>query len=257
MSSYHDATVFEKKITLDTYSFNRNGSRENYKAGVVDVTSPEHCIGTQYIGIENPSSLWGVTCAIEVVAVTLDGWKADDKQKLHDAISTSLMAEGILEFLNQDEVKGFTTCILTEFTSQFKPQDFEHMAEYEIDSEFRRIAESCFRKLGLSGSERRHTVKQSSSNQSGISVQPTRKALIGTWRDDNSVFTLKESGGFYIIWDNQNQAWGDWKFENGMLYIKMGEGQPYITHEIRRFTTEEMMYHAVGDNTVYTAKKLK
>lgn len=61
-----NATPFEQKIA---YQYYREGTRENVKSGLTEITSSQFLSGDWYIGLKNPDSYYGITAAIQIVAV--------------------------------------------------------------------------------------------------------------------------------------------------------------------------------------------
>jgi hypothetical protein len=70
-----NAQLFNSKAEFRQYP---EGLRENYKSGVVKITSYKK--GTFYLGLKNPSSFYGINTAVEIAAITAeDGWVMEQK----------------------------------------------------------------------------------------------------------------------------------------------------------------------------------
>lgn len=75
---FNNSRQFEAK---EQFSYFTTGTRENIKSGVVKLKQGSG--KTQYIGIKNPDTMYGISVAIEVVAIKLEEeWGVKDVQKI-------------------------------------------------------------------------------------------------------------------------------------------------------------------------------
>ena len=247
-----DADIFDAPLTLKSFTYESKYSQENLMQGTIMVSEKERCVGTQYLGFANGSLNSSVNVTVEVVAIVLNEWTKEDRQQMYDGIYSLLTENGLSEDFSDKSIRSFATCLLSEFCNTYSPLERDKMADFELQNTITKIGHECIGEL-----EEKKSTQSKESETYREQINPSRKALVGTWKDDNSVFKLKEDGIFYIRWDNQKQALGNWSFVNGRLYIKMGEGQNYIPHKITSFSIDEMKYHALGDEKIYTAKRIK
>ncbi len=76
---YENSRLFEEK---SPFSYLTSGTRENIKSGITKMTGGAG--QTYYIGIKNPDSMYGISVAIDVVAIILEEeWGTRDVRKMN------------------------------------------------------------------------------------------------------------------------------------------------------------------------------
>ena len=93
------------------------------------------------------------------------------------------------------------------------------------------------------------------------------KLLIGTWVDQNSETIFKRNGMYFTTFTNSQNEKGEWSVKNGFLfYIPNGERYKYLNgkridqqqaYKILSFSNNEMRTKAIGDTTIWVARKVE
>lgn len=126
-------------------SHNIEGSRTNIKDGKVKIDDLTK--GSHFLVFRNTSATTGVNIKLEVVAiieeVTTDLSLWDKKSK--DLLFNSLKADIKNSFLhfNDEKIDEITSCVMTRFTSNLKPNDINNLAEYELKAIMKKYLSEC------------------------------------------------------------------------------------------------------------------
>lgn len=252
LSSQADANKFDQDFDFQSYYYTGNSSRSSFKSGVVEITAPSLCTGTQYIGIENPNTFYGLSCSIEVVAIVNKGWSGFQKQQLYDAFYTHFIENGITQTMSEMQAKQFVSCFVSKITDNYTPEQIASEASYKREEIVKMYAEICLKEQGLNIND----IEKSYTGDNKAKKVLNPNYFIGTWKDENSIFTFRTDGTFYIKWDNQQYLWSSWTFENNLLYIGIGQNKALMAHSILSFTNDNFKYKAINDNTTYNAARV-
>lgn len=252
LSSSNDASSFESKSDYygGTYYYNRQGSRQNFVSGVVDITDQNFLSGWQYIGLKNPDLNDGVNVVLQIVAIVYNepqtnGWTVSVKQQTYEKLKSN-MVQSFAGQVKQNDIEDLCGCIMTKLTQSYPPQQVAAFAEYELKPIFTKFAESCYNELQLDF-----------SNVVAVQSIINQKKLIGKWRDQNSTFTIMEYGMLSIQWDNGSFKFGNWKVENGKLQFQFDSGKRIDEYLVIELTDDRLKYKSItGDATIWDAKKL-
>lgn len=144
LSSGNDVTSFENKLS---FSYNRQGSREGFVSGVVDVTDRRLSSGWQYIGLRNNDFNDAVNVLIQVVAIVklepkTNGWTAVQRQQLYDSLKLD-MSNTLDSSLNSDQINDICSCLTDRITTTYKPEDLSMYAKYELGAIFKKLTMTC------------------------------------------------------------------------------------------------------------------
>jgi hypothetical protein len=83
-----------------------------------------------------------------------------------------------------------------------------------------------------------------------------REMLVGTWRDENSVFTYTADGWWRCDWDSGSSSAGRWTLQNGTLSWYFPDGTE-IRYALVAVSTNEHRIRDVDSGTVWTARRLR
>jgi hypothetical protein len=252
LRSSDDVSVFESKgdYSGKTYYYSRQGSRENYVSGIVDIDDSNYLSGRQYLGLKNTDLNDGVVVNLQVVAVvydepTVNGWTPSVKQNAYELIQGQF-SKMFAGQVSENDVSRLSACITKQFTEQFNPQQMSGYAKFELSEIFSKIGEGCSRDLNL---DLTHVIPAQNSFD--------EKHIIGKWRDQNSTFTFFETGNINIKWDNGNFKLGKWEIEGNKLVFILDFGKRRDEYIILELTGSQLKYIGVGeDKTVWSAKRI-
>lgn len=252
LSSSNDASSFESKSDYygGTYYYNRQGSRQNFVSGVVDITDQNFLSGWQHIGLKNPDLNDGVNVVLQIVAIVYNepqtnGWTVTVKQQVYEKLKSNML-QSFGGQVKQNDVENLCGCIMTKLTQSYSPQQVSAFAEYELKPIFTKFADGCYNELQLDF-----------SNVVAVQSIIDQKKLIGKWRDQNSTFTIMEYGMLSIQWDDGSFKFGNWKVENGKLQFQFDYGKRIDEYLVIELTDNKLKYKSVkGDATIWDAAKL-
>lgn len=150
LMSAKEVAPFENKAA---FSFHRQGTREGFVSGVVDISDPKMLTGWQYIGLRNNDFNDAVNVQIQVVAIVklevkTNGWTAAKKQTLYDAFKANI-SQGSGSSLSSEQIADICTCLMKNITSTYKPEDLSAYADYELNLIIKKIVSSCIKDLGI------------------------------------------------------------------------------------------------------------
>lgn len=247
LPSKKDADNFDKEFTLKGFSCVRESSRENYVSGTVEVLNPSYCRSRQYLGIQNPSTTYGISVVIEVVAIVkeeqvINGWKRSQKEGLYSSISRHLKEEHEYH-LTDDLIFDFSNCIVNKIASKYSSSQLGNIANYEVKNLLEGTQRQCEQELDLS---KKYTIRDNVA---------TAKRLVGTWSDENSVFECKENGSFNLKFDNKNSIIeGKWRLMNKSLtFIVNSSEDSYVIEE---FSENKFRYKSIESGEVFNAERI-
>ena len=247
LASRKDADNFNKEFTLKGFTYIREGSRENYVSGTVEVTNPSNLQGRQYLGMQNSSTTYGITVVVEVVAIVkeeqeVNGWKKSQKEGLYSTISHGLK-EKHKHHLTDELILDFTNCMVNKITTNYAASQLENTAGYEVNNIIENIHSQCEQELNLLT---KYSLKDNVA---------TEERLIGTWSDENSVFEFKENGVFTLKFDNQNSLiQGKWKLSNERLTFTInGSEDNYIIEE---YSENKIRYKYIKSGETFNAERI-
>jgi hypothetical protein len=148
--SYNNMRRFEEKIDLNpiyegTFSYNREGSRLNFKSGEVEIKDPKMCTGTQYLGFRNPSLGYGINIWVEVVAIVSNNqgsyhWSEKDKSEMMSGLQEGFVKVG----LGENFSKQIAECISNKITSQREKKQWLSMSETDKKKILGTHIQECF-----------------------------------------------------------------------------------------------------------------
>ncbi len=122
------------------------GTRENFKQGVVKIADKRNCSGTYFICIKNPSTMTGVNVDIEVGAIVeyidFSTWNDEMIRKVHPQLTKNILNQSNLN-LTEIEASKIATCALDKMKSEKTPQMFAKLSEKELDVYLTGLAQSC------------------------------------------------------------------------------------------------------------------
>jgi hypothetical protein len=247
LASRKDADNFNKEFTLKGFKYIGEGSRQNYVSGIVEVTNTSNLQGRQYLGIQNPSTTYGITVIVEVVAIVkeeeiVNGWKKSQKEGLFSYLNHGLK-EKHKHHLSDDLISDFTNCMANKITSNYTAIQLENVAKYEANSIIDNIHNKCEQELNLAA---KYSLKDNVA---------TEERLIGTWSDENSVFEFKENGVFTLKFDNQNSIiQGKWKLSSERLTFNInGSEDNYI---IKEYSENKIRYKYIKSGEIFNAERI-
>lgn len=244
--SQEDANNFDKD--LSSYSYNRQGSRPNYRSGIVEITDPIQCRGTQFVGIDNPSGFYGISCAIEVVAIvreeeTFNGWTSTRKDEIFNMFK--VFAEKVCSNLSDGERFRFASCGTKKITMRYTDVSIKSLGEHEVIELISKSCEECANEYNF---------ECNPNFEKPLSL--TKNDLMGRWKDENSTIILSNTGMFFINYDGQEGgSRGEWRLQdNKFTIILNGRIDNY---EIIEFKKNSFKYRFIKDGTIFNAIKVE
>jgi len=105
---------------------------------------------------------------------------------------------------------------------------------------------------------------EQSSNSNPVAITYSKSEFIGTWKDDNSTFTLSGDGNLYTRWDNGKTARGKWDLINNKLNfdhsgIESNKYKGNDFYKILFWDGETLKYQSIKDGKTgrtYNARKI-
>lgn len=251
LSSSNDVSVFESKSDYlgSSYYYNRQGSRQNFVSGVVDVTDPSNLSGWQYLGLKNTDLNDGVNVVLQVVAIvysepSTNGWTVSVKQQVYEKLKSN-MTQSLAGQVKQSDIENLSGCIMSKLTQNYTPQQISALAEYELKPIFAKFGEGCYNELGLDF-----------SNVTPVQTVVDPKKIVGKWRDQNSTFSIMDYGMLSITWDNGKFAFGNWKIDGSKLQFSFDYGKRIDNYLILELSDTKLRYKGeCGDATIWEATK--
>jgi hypothetical protein len=80
--------------------------------------------------------------------------------------------------------------------------------------------------------------------------------LIGTWRDENSVFTYSADGRFRCVWDTGDSAEGVWTVKSDVLTWRYANGN-VTQYAVEYIGENEHRTRSASDGVVWTARRVR
>ncbi len=195
-------------------------------------------IGTAGISIAQPSD-----------------WTKDDRNNLYNDCLSYL---GKYPNLSTEQKESIGLCFLDEISKKYSRYDYQN----KIDVEVRKIKESavsiCAKNLGISLSDSA-PIKTETPVQPA-STGPSKEALIGHWKDDNSEFWLFETGDYKMQYADGTTAKGTWKIDGEQLNLYKDKlfGTSEKVFRILMFSNEKFVYQSIkSKKDTFTAVRLK
>jgi len=126
-----------------SYSYNMEGTRENFKNGVVQIKGIR--TGIWYLGFKNPSATTGVNITVEVAAIVeetvldYDTWSSETKTTFYNNFYKGLKENK----LDDNIAKEIAGCLIEKITTQKTPQQWDNMTEGSRQTYLNEVYEGC------------------------------------------------------------------------------------------------------------------
>jgi hypothetical protein len=247
-SSQGDANQFDKDLSLDSWNYNRQGSRPNYRSGIVEINDPNHCSGTQYIGIDNPSGFYGISCAIEVVAIvkeeeSVNGWTASRKDEIFNMFKS--VGEKMCSNLAEGNKFRFASCGTKKLTTEYTDVTIKSLGDHEVLELVAKLCLKCNEELNLE-------CDLNSSN----SLEVIGDDLIGRWKGENCIIALSPNGKMFLKFDWESiSSEGSWTLQG--KYFSTSINNRTDDYEIIEFKKNTLKYKSVKNGSVFSATKIE
>jgi hypothetical protein len=83
-----------------------------------------------------------------------------------------------------------------------------------------------------------------------------RSMLVGTWRDENSVYTFTAGGRWSAEWDNGNSARGSWSLQGTTLTWYFDSGT-VIRYRLDSISPDAHRTTSLGSGQVWNARRIR
>lgn len=129
-----------------TYYYIMEGSRENFKNGVVQIKG--NTSGFYYLGFKNPSASTGVNISVEIAAVVeeiildYETWSDETKKTFYEHFHKNLKVNNINDII----AKEMADCIVENIITKKTPKEWENMNEGSKQTFLSEISSPCFEK---------------------------------------------------------------------------------------------------------------
>jgi tetratricopeptide (TPR) repeat protein len=129
-----------------SYSYKMEGTRENFKKGVVQIR--EITSGTWYLGFKNPSASTGVNITVEVAAIVLETtldyttWSEETKTTFYNGFYEHLKNGNV----DDNTAKEIAGCLIDKITTQKTPEEWDKMTEGTRETFVTELANTCTEK---------------------------------------------------------------------------------------------------------------
>ena len=253
LGSFNDVKIFDKEFTTQSFKYDRAGSRTNLSSGQVVINSSEYLQGSQYLGFQNPSSVYEVSVTVEVVAIVnqeveVSGWTLTRKNEIYNMIKNQVI-ENACGNLSDGEKFTLASCGTSKITTEYTNETIKGLADHEIIQTLAKAMRSCSDELNLNCSGKPSPNKMS------------QNFLIGDWKDDISYYTFENNGKFTVKFNGQAySSSGTWKFTENtsgvMLTVQLGVQNP-IFFKVLSNTANSYIFEAEGGNgkRIFTANR--
>ncbi|TAH30409.1 MAG: hypothetical protein EAZ06_03500 [Cytophagales bacterium] len=129
-----------------SYSYTMEGSRENFKNGVVQVKGITS--GYCYLGFKNPSASTGVNISVEIAAIVeetlldYETWSDETKKTFYENFYENLKNNNV----NDNIAKEIAGCVVENMITQKTPREWDSMQEGTRQTFLTEIANTCSEK---------------------------------------------------------------------------------------------------------------
>jgi subtilisin-like proprotein convertase family protein len=194
---------------------------------------------------------------INVNAQSTD-WTKDDRNNIYNDCMSYI---GKYQNVTTEQKESISICYLNEITEKYTKKDYQN----KIDIEIKKIRETtltlCSKNLGLELSEtKKEETKKEEAKKETTSSNPTKEALKGHWKDENSEFWLFETGDYKMQYLDGKTAKGTWKIDVDQLNLYKDKliGTSEKVFKILIFTNEKFVYQSIRNKKeTYTATRIK
>ncbi len=250
-----DALNFDKEFSLKFPRHDMAGSRQNFSHGSVDIASNEYLAGYQYLGFQNPSSVYEVNVSIEIVAIVNQeitdnkGFATTSKDRMFGEC-LKLLNYGVL---TEDSHKmEICSCLTEDLTKKYTQYELREMPNYKATQIIGENIKMCAERID---DTKKYPEAKAADDVLENDVSPTRINLISKYKSNNCYFTLNYDGSMLIDWFNGQKTEGSWKIEGKFLICNYSNTEyrySILVNKPRRMEYREMS----KTNTLYSAQRI-